>query len=321
MQTVTGNDIEVAAFLLKKGEVVAIPTETVYGLAANALDEQPVLKIYETKNRPSFNPLIIHVASQNDFRLYADAIPTKCLLLAEKYSPGPVTFLLPKKEIIPDLVTAGNDRVAIRIPDHPLTLQLLKLLDFPLAAPSANPSGYVSPVSAQDVADGLAGKIPYILDGGECKIGVESTIIGFENDDVIIHRLGGMAVEEIENLLHQKVVLKLTGNDPETPGQLKSHYATNTPLYFGRVKEMLPKFPNGKVAVITLNQDYDIDPSLLFQLSVAGNLKEAASNLFKTLRRLDKLKPDVILADLFPEEGLGKAINDRLSKAQHINKY
>ena len=320
MNTVIGKDIEAAAFLLQKGELVALPTETVYGLAANALDGEAVLKIYEVKNRPSFNPLIIHVASQNDFRLYADNIPNKCLLLAEKFSPGPITFLLSKKEIIPDLVTAGSDKVAIRIPDHPLTLQLLRLLEFPLAAPSANPSGYVSPVSAQDVADGLADKIPYILDGGECKVGVESTIIGFVNDEVIIYRLGGIAVEEIENLLHQKVQLKLAGEDPETPGQLKSHYATNTPLYFGDVKEMLSKFKNSKAAVITLNHDYEIDSGLLFQLSSSGNLSEAASNLFKTLRLLDKLQPDVILADKFPEEGLGRAINDRLSKAQYENK-
>jgi L-threonylcarbamoyladenylate synthase len=320
MNTVIGKEINQAVSLLRAGEIVAIPTETVYGLAGNALSENAVLKIYEAKSRPRFNPLIIHVASPGDMKLYADNIPVKCLLLAEKYSPGPVTFLLPKKEIIPDLVTAGSDKVAIRIPDHPMTLQLLRELDFPLAAPSANPSGYVSPVTAQHVFDGLQGKIPYILDGGECRVGVESTIIGFEDEQVIIHRLGGIAVEDIENLLHQKVNLKLSENEPETPGQLKSHYATKTALYFGNVKDLLPRFKNKKTAVITLDKTYDTEPGLLFRLSSGGNLQEAAANLFKALRRLDELQPDVILADRFPDEGLGRAINDRLQKAQQIHK-
>ena len=320
MQTITGNNIEKAAFFLQKGEIVAIPTETVYGLAANALDENAVLKIYEVKDRPRFNPLIIHVASKKDISKYAKDIPEICFTLAEKFSPGPISFLLNKKEVIPDLVTAGSEKVAIRIPAHPLTLQLLNQLDFPLAAPSANPSGYVSPVTVQHVLDGLNNKIPYILDGGECKVGMESTIIGFENDKAVVHRLGGIAIEEIENLLKEKILLKVPGDKAETPGQLNSHYATKTPLYFGNVNELLDKFRKSKVAIITLNRDYNIDPSLLFQLSASGNLHEAASNLFKTLRLLDQLQPDIILADKFPDEGLGRAINDRLSKAQHVNK-
>lgn len=320
MQTIIGSEVNKTAALLQKGELVAIPTETVYGLAANALDEEAVLKIYEVKNRPHFNPLIIHVASQNEIGLYAEDIPDICFALAEKFSPGPITFLLKKKDIIPHLVTAGSNKVAIRIPAHPLTLQLLEMLDFPLAAPSANPSGYVSPVTAQHVADGLNNKIPYILDGGECRVGMESTIVGFENNTATVHRLGGVAVEEIENFLQQKVFLNLSREEPDTPGQLRSHYATKTPLYFGNVNEMLQKFRNRKVAVITLNQYYDTDPSLLFRLSDPGNLHEAASNLFKTLRLLDQLQPDVILCDKFPDIGLGRAINDRLNKAQQANK-
>lgn len=320
METIIGKDIHRAAALLQAGELVAIPTETVYGLAGNALNEKAILKIYEVKNRPRFNPLIIHVSSPGDLSLYADDIPVKCLLLAGKFSPGPVTFLLKKKEIIPDLVTAGSDQVAIRIPDHAMTLELLNMLEFPLAAPSANPSGYVSPVTAQHVYEGLQGKIPYILDGGPCRVGVESTIIGFENHEVIIHRSGGISIEEIENLLQQKVKIRLTENEPETPGQLKSHYATHTPLYFGNVQELMKKFQGRKVAVITLSREYETEPGLLFRLSPPGNLHEAASNLFKVLRELDKIKPDVILADRFPEEGLGRAINDRLQKAQHLNK-
>ena len=151
-------------------------------------------------------------------------------------------------------------------------------------------------------------------------MGMESTIIGFENDKAVVHRLGGIAIEEIENLLKEKILLKVPGDKAETPGQLNSHYATKTPLYFGNVNELLDKFRKSKVAIITLNRDYNIDPSLLFQLSASGNLHEAASNLFKTLRLLDQLQPDIILADKFPDEGLGRAINDRLSKAQHVNK-
>lgn len=320
MKTIIGKDIQRAAVLLREGELVAVPTETVYGLAGNALNEKAILKIYEVKNRPRFNPLIIHVPSPAYMDLYAEAIPEKCLLLAGKFSPGPVTFLLKKKEIIPDLVTAGSDQVAIRIPDHPMTLALLKMLGFPLAAPSANPSGYVSPVTAQHVYEGLQGKIPYILDGGPCRVGVESTIIGFENHEVIIHRSGGIAIEEIESLLQQKVKVTMTKNEPETPGQLKSHYATHTPLYFGNVEELMKKFRNKKVAVITLSREYATEPGMLFRLSPQENLNEAASNLFKVLRELDNLKPDVIVADRFPDKGLGRAINDRLQKAQHINK-
>ena len=320
METIIGKGINHAAILLRRGELVAIPTETVYGLAGNALNEEAVLKIYDAKDRPGFNPLIIHVASTDDIALYAERIPDKCIALAKKYSPGPITFLLSKKDIVPDLVTAGSDKVAIRIPDHPLTLQLLRQLDFPLAAPSANPSGYVSPVTARHVLEGLNNKIPYILDGGDCKVGMESTIIGFDNDDVIIYRLGGIAIEEIEKLIQQEVKLKLSGDEPESPGQLKSHYATKTPLYYGDVSELLPKFKSKKVAIITLSEKYNIDSSLLFRLSPTNDLHEAAANLFKVLRKLDELKPDVILADKFPDKGLGRAINDRLKKAQVINK-
>ena len=185
MQTMIGHDIKRAAELLRAGELVAVPTETVYGLAANALDENAVLKIYHAKDRPRFNPLILHVNAVEKIKNYVTEIPEDCIKLVTAFSPGPITFLLNKKDSVPDLITAGSKKVAIRIPDHPLLTVLLKQLDFPLAAPSANPSGYVSPVTAQHVYEGLNGKIPYILDGGECKIGVESTIVGFENHKVI----------------------------------------------------------------------------------------------------------------------------------------
>ncbi|MDX2049435.1 MAG: L-threonylcarbamoyladenylate synthase [Chitinophagaceae bacterium] len=322
MHTVIGTDINKAAQLLTRSDVVAIPTETVYGLAGNALDEEAVLKIYEAKGRPHFNPLIIHVASAENIKQYAKDIPAACHDLAKTFSPGPITFLLNKKQTIPDLVTAGSDKVAVRIPDHPLTLQLLNQLDFPLAAPSANPFGYVSPVTAQHVYDGLHGKIPYILDGGPCGVGVESTIVGFdEKDNIIIHRLGGISTEEIEQLVKKKVTLSLLHQQPHAPGQLKSHYATGTALYLGNIPELLKKFAGKKIAVLSFEKKYPgIEPSMQFQLSPSGDIHEAARNLFRLLRHVDRLGADVILTEPVPEEGLGAAINDRLIRAQKILK-
>ena len=323
MHTVTGTDINIAAQLLQKGEIVAIPTETVYGLAGNALNEDAVIKIYTAKNRPHFNPLIIHVSSLEKMQDYVKYIPAKAKLLAGKLLPGPLTLLLPKKEIVPDIVTAGSDKVAVRIPNHPLTQQLLKQLDFPLAAPSANPFGYVSPTSAVHVYDGLHGKIPYILDGGECKVGLESTIISFdEKENVIVHRVGGVAIEEIESALNEKVILQTQQQKlPDTPGQLKSHYATHTPLVVGNINLLSDLYKEKKIAVISFAKSYN-HPSIITQyiLSPSGNLNEAAKNLFKTLRQVDAQKADVILAAHFPNEGLGIAINDRLQRAQHIYK-
>ena len=189
MGTEMGQDIGYAAELLMKGRLVAIPTETVYGLAGNGLDEEAVLQIYEAKQRPRFNPLILHVADIGQISRYAAEVPELCRKLAAAFSPGPITFLLPKASIVPDLVTSGSNQVAIRIPAHPMTLELLRMVDLPLAAPSANPYGYVSPVTAQHVMDGLGGRIPYILDGGPCDVGLESTIVGFRRG----HRTrGGM---------------------------------------------------------------------------------------------------------------------------------
>lgn len=323
MQTTIGTDINYAVELLQKGELVAIPTETVYGLAGNALNEEAVLKIFNAKNRPQFNPLIIHLASVGLLKNYVTHIPAKAKILADKFLPGPLTFLLPKKNIIPDLVTAGSDKVAIRIPNHPLTRELLGKLNFPLAAPSANPFGYVSPTSAQHVYDGLNGKISYILDGGECTVGLESTIIRFdENENVIVHRVGGVALEEIEKILGEKVKLQTQAHEmPDAPGQLKSHYATHTPLIVGDADSLIKQHLENKIAVISFKNSYNSkDIIQQYILSPSGNLDEAAKNLFKTLREVDTINADIIIAEKFPDERLGRAINDRLNRAQHIYK-
>ena len=314
MKTVIGKDINVAVQLLQSGELVAIPTETVYGLAANALDAIAVAKIFEAKNRPSFNPLIIHLPNFEAVKPYVTKIPTLALTLAKAFSPGPISFLLPKSSLVPDIVTAGSDFVVVRIPNHPVTLELLNKLDFPLAAPSANPFGYVSPVNATHVWEGLSGKIPYILDGGDCLVGIESTIVGFDQDNIIIHRLGGISVEDIYECTGKMPLLSLLHQQPHTPGQLKSHYAPKTPLYVGQVEENIAQFNSSTMAVISLQQEY-VHAGKSYVLSPTGNLAEAASKLFNVLREIDHSDATIILAEIFPDEGIGKAINDRLQRA------
>jgi L-threonylcarbamoyladenylate synthase len=323
MNTEIGIDIRKAATLLAEGELVAIPTETVYGLAANALNEDAVLKIYAAKNRPQFNPLIIHVASFEQAKQFIKDIPDEAEQLAAAFWPGPLTMLFNKQQNVPDLVTAGSKRVAIRVPNHALTLQLLTRIDFPVAAPSANPSGYVSPTTAQHVYEGLQEKIPYILDGGECGVGVESTIVGWNEDgEIELYRLGGIAVEQIEAVIGKKIThhKKITDN-PAAPGQLKSHYATHTPLYLGKIDELLHTFEEKKIILINFKQYHSGIPNdQQLILSATGNMEEAAKNLFRVLREVDNMNADVILAELLPDEGLGRAVNDRLERAQHSMK-
>lgn len=314
MKTIVGKDIDFAIQLLKSGELVAIPTETVYGLAANALDSIAVAKIFEAKNRPTFNPLIIHLPNFEAVKPYVSNIPDLAVTLANAFSPGPISFLLPKSSLVPDIVTAGSEFVVVRIPNHSLTLELLNSVDFPLAAPSANPFGYVSPVNATHVYEGLSGKIPYILDGGDCSVGLESTIVGFENNNVIIHRLGGVSVEDVYHCIGKMPVLSLLHRQPQTPGQLKSHYAPKTPLYLGDVENNLDRFKSEKLAVISLKKLYK-HQGVSYVLSHRGNLAEAAAQLFTVLREIDNSDSTVILAEKFPDEGLGKAINDRLERA------
>lgn len=316
MHTETGKDIYKAAELLRNGELVAIPTETVYGLAANALDPAAVLKIYETKGRPTFNPLIVHVHRAADFSKYAAEVPELVKTLAEKFSPGPITFVLPKKNIIPDIVTGGGDTVALRVPGHPITLKLLGALDFPLAAPSANPFGYISPVNAMHVADQLDGMIPYILDGGPSIIGVESTVVTVENGKLIVLRLGGVAVEDLKEVAGEVELRINSSSDPKSPGQLKSHYAPKIPLRLGKMEELLEKYPLEKKALLSFTQKYSAENKIAEEiLSAAGDLNEAARSLFIALRKLDNSSAEIILAERFPEHGLGLAINDRLERA------
>ncbi len=308
-----GTDLARAKDLLTQGELVAIPTETVYGLAGNALNADAVARIFEVKERPSFDPLIVHVPSISSISLYTTSIPNKAALLAAKFWPGPLTLLLPKKNIIPSLVTSGLDTVGLRCPNHPITRALLQQLPFPLAAPSANPFGYISPTSAMHVNAQLGNRIPYILDGGPCEVGIESTIVGFEGDHVIIHRLGGIAVEQIEEVVGAVTVRIHSTSNPQAPGQLASHYAPRKPLILGSLPALLNVHAHQRVGVLSFQTDYQQSHQCV--LSRSGSLREAAQQLFTALRELDEKDVELILAERVPDVGLGRAINDRLQRA------
>jgi L-threonylcarbamoyladenylate synthase len=309
-----GTDIQHAAALLRNGEVIGMPTETVYGLAGNALNEDAILKIYTVKNRPKFDPLISHTNDLSKVRQWVKAFPLKAEQLAAAFWPGPLTMLLEKKSDIPDLLTSGLPRMAVRIPNHSLTLSLLAALDFPLAAPSANPFGFVSPTSAQHVNDQLGDQIPYILDGGECTVGIESTIVGFEGNEVLVYRLGGLSLEEIEAVVGSVKVQLNKSSNPVAPGMLKSHYSPGKPVIIGDIATEILRHPEKKIGVISFRQNFT-EAAAIRVLSPAGNLPEAAKNVFKALRELAKADVDVILTESFPNEGLGRAINDRLQRA------
>jgi L-threonylcarbamoyladenylate synthase len=306
-----------AATLLKEGNVVAIPTETVYGLAANAFNEEAVRKIFEIKGRPLFNPLIVHIKSIDFLEQLAYNIPPKALQLAQYFWPGSLTLILPKKEIVPNIITAGKDTVAVRVPNHPVTLALLNALDFPLAAPSANPFGTISPTEAKHVTDYFKDAIPMVLDGGICINGIESTIIGFELDEPVLYRLGSITVEEIEKIVGKINIKNKKELAPDAPGMLSKHYAPKTKTYLETdINAFLKKHPNKKIGILLFNQRIENNEFIHQEiLSLNGNYKQAAVNLYAAMHRLDKLGLELIVAERFPDIDLGKSINDRLERA------
>lgn len=323
MTTRIDRDVATAAALLQNDEVVAIPTETVYGLAGNALSPDVVKKIFAIKNRPLSNPLILHLADFNQLDRYATKIPPAAAMLAERFWPGPLTLLLPKTSCVPDVVTAGLPRVAVRIPSHPVALQLLRRLHFPLAAPSANPFGYISPTSAEDVRRILHGKISYVLDGGDCAKGIESTIVGFEGNTPVIYRPGVVTAEEIKALVGAVEIHRKEPPKPLSPGMLPSHYAPHTPLFLTESVAALTatSLPPG-TAILAFQQACLLVPKRNQQvLSPRGTLSEAAANLYKALHRLDGLKCQRIIAEQVPDTGIGKAINDRLRRAAYASQH
>ena len=310
-----GIDIVQAKGLLDDGQLVAIPTETVYGLAGNALDPLVVTRIFEVKKRPFFDPLIVHIEDLAQLKHLTKEMPAPARLLAEKFWPGPLTLVLSKTESVPDIVTSGLDTVAVRMPHHQLTLSLLKSLSYPLAAPSANPFGYISPTTAEHVQKQLGSEIPYILDGGPCEIGIESTIVGFWEGDAHILRQGGIVVDQIEALIGP-VKLAVQSADPLAPGMLESHYAPNKKVLLGQIEELLHQHGEQSIGILSYNRYFEQVPAdCQIMLSAQSDLKEAAKNLFAALRKLDAMAITHILVEPVPDHGLGQAINDRLRRA------
>ncbi len=311
------NDINKAVEVLNKNELIAIPTETVYGLAGNAFSEKAVNKIYELKKRPFFNPLIVHIKSVNELSIVAKEIPETALKLAKTFWPGALTLVLKKQNHIPDTVTADKNTVAVRVPNHPLTLKLLNRLDFPLAAPSANPFGQISPTSAEHVFKYFKDQLEVILDGGACQKGLESTIVGFEDEQAVLYRHGSIALEDIEKIAGKLVIKNHDEITPNAPGMTASHYAPQTKTYLTNdVKELIKSFPNKKIGLILYRNEIDKQENITQKvLSKSGDLEEASKNLYATMHILDQSNLDIIIAEKFPEEGLGKTINDRLKRA------
>lgn len=310
-------DIVKAKEILENENLVAIPTETVYGLAGNIYSEKAINKIFKTKNRPFNNPLIVHIHSKELLENIAQEIPEKAKKLAEAFWPGSLTLVLKKKETIPYSITAGKETVAVRVPNHPLTLELLKQLDFPLAAPSANPFGSISPTTSQHVADYFTDTLEMVLDGGNCENGIESTIVGFENEKAILYRLGSISVEDIESIIGPIQIVNKNDSSPNAPGMLSRHYAPKTKTIVSEnIEDEIKNYPTSKIGVL-LFQDLKINDENIEKeiLSINGSLKEATSNLYAAMHRLDKKGLDLIIAENFPENDLGKSINDRLERA------
>ncbi len=313
-------ELKIAKEFLEQNEVVAIPTETVYGLAANAFDEIAVQKIFQIKGRPLFNPLIVHIKSIAYLDTIAQNVPEMALVLATIFWPGPLTLVLEKKSCIPSVVTASKNTVGVRVPSHPLILELLHALDFPLAAPSANPFGYISPTKALHVQEQLGDKVSYILDGGNCHNGIESTIIGFENNKPILYRVGAISKETIESkigFITEKTTAKAT---PDAPGMLSKHYSPKTKFVVSEnIQDEINQRYDKKIGLLLLKSHQKWHPYTQKILSETGDLSEAAHNLYAMMHELDNQNLDCIIAEKMPNSGLGHSINDRLFRAQETD--
>lgn len=330
----TTKSIILANFIIKKGGLVAFPTETVYGLGADALNPQAVAKIFEVKRRPEFDPLIVHIADLIWLKKLTRKVDKKAHLLMKHFWPGPLTLVLLKSPIVPDIVTAGLDTVAVRMPVHPVARKLIKLSQTPIAAPSANIFGHLSPTTAKHVEKQLGGKIDLILDGGRCLIGVESTVLSLVRGKAVLLRPGGISIEEIEKVIGkvacQPAHRSLGAGGSKTnlpdrsgwersgkiqsPGQLSNHYAPKTPL---KIVESLEQIPDDKNIGVLLfkNSPFKIKAKVVEILTKKGDLREAAANLFSALHRLDESGVSMIYAESMPKIGLGMAIMDRLQRA------
>ena len=302
------SNIKKAKYYLDKKECIGIPTETVYGLAANAYSNLATSRIFSLKKRPKHNPLIVHYHNLNDLKKDCE-INENFLKIYKQFCPGPITFVLKlkKKSKISKNVTNYKSTLAIRFPSHPLTRSLLKELPYPLAAPSANISTKISPVSKEDVKDEFGKKIKFILDGGRCKVGLESTIISLINKPKIM-RFGGIETEKINKILKRKIKFLHKSKKIITPGQGKLHYSPGIPISLNKINPLTDE-------AFILIKKRKLSDKNYFYLTKNQNLKEAARNLYKTLRMIKKKKYKKIAVEKIPNKGLGQAINDKLIRA------
>lgn len=330
-----------AGAAIAEGKLVVIPTETVYGLGADAFNPDAVARVFEAKRRPAFDPLIIHISKLDDIERIATSFPPKARLLAEALWPGPLTMILPKRPEVPDIVTSGLDTAAVRFPVHPVARKIIEYSGTVVAAPSANPFGYISPTTAQHVAKTLGDRVDFIVDGGPCAVGVESTVIDMTRDIPAVLRPGGMPLERIRDIIGEVLIPGKKGGPIASPGQLKSHYAPHATLYLhpwnslpyalrqtspdavaadppDASKAALSAAPMAAI-VFDASRASILAESGLFRrigvLSERGDMREAASRLFALLHELDAAGFEIIHAERVPEEGLGRAINDRLYRA------
>jgi L-threonylcarbamoyladenylate synthase len=312
--------IKQAALIIKKGGLVAFPTETVYGLGADAFNPKAVAKIFEAKKRPYFDPLIIHIDDRRLVKKLCRKVNKRAKILMDRFWPGPLTLVLPKSKAVPDIVTAGLDTVAVRVPSHPVALALIKEAGVPIAAPSANRFGKLSPTEARHIFKQLKNRIEAIIDGGRCPIGVESTVVDVSSKIPRILRPGGLPIEELKKALGgAELEIETTSKRPRSPGQLKSHYQPATPLKIIRRKNFRVS-KNIKAGFLAFKNSKNKFPFRRVEiLSPSGDLREAATNFFAALHRLDKAHLDIIYAEKVPEKGLGVAIMDRLYKADVKN--
>lgn len=308
---------QLAKSILEKDGVIGFPTETVYGLAGNAFSEKAIFSIFQLKNRPFNNPLIVHIGSIHQLEGIVREIPPKAIKLINQFWPGPLTLLLKKSLKINDLVTAGQDTVAVRMPNHPLALDLLNSIDFPLVAPSANPYQSISPTAPEHVESYFGNDIPLILDGGPCNKGLESTIVGFEGEEVIVYRLGALTLEDLESCVGTVQEKNNNHEQVKSPGMAKKHYSPKTPLLCSSfIRIDVQKYVSKKIAVVCFDDLYDLEPNdRLKSYSFYGDLQNASTNLYGLLHDLDSQKFDLILVEKFPDLGLGKTLNDRLQRA------
>ena len=304
--------VEKAAGLLKAGELVVFPTETVYGLGADALNPTAVAKIFELKKRPRFDPLIVHIAGIEWIDSLVLDIPPRARALMENFWPGPLTVIMQKQKIVPDIVTAGLGTVGIRMPSHPVALDLIRTFGKPIAAPSANPFGYMSPTKASHVARMFGNRVLLILDGGPSNYGIESTIISLREQTVLVHRYGAIPFEEIEKAAG-KVREKEEGDVCEAPGQLPYHYAPHARL---KILDSQDEIKTAESGFLAFKKPGEKPLSRYVRvLSATGDLREAAAHFFSHLIELDQQDVDIIYAEKIPEVGLGRAMMERLRKA------